>query len=152
MLIENNNNNEEIIDELKKIVKQKGLKYTEQREIVLSILLHAKEHLTAEEVYNEIKKEHKESNIGIATVYRALSFLEEVDLITSITFGTDGKKYESNSKSHHDHLICTECGKIIEFIDDEIEKRQDKIAKKNKFKITRHSMQLYGTCEACQEA
>ena len=54
MLIENNNNNEEIIDELKKIVKQKGLKYTEQREIVLSILLHAKEHLTAEEVYNEI--------------------------------------------------------------------------------------------------
>jgi Fur family ferric uptake transcriptional regulator len=151
MLIENNNNNEEIIDELKKIVKQKGLKYTEQREIVLSILLHAKEHLTAEEVYNEIKKEHKESNIGIATVYRALSFLEEVDLITSITFGTDGKKYESNSKSHHDHLICTECGKIIEFIDDEIEKRQDKIAKKNKFKITSHSMQLYGTCEVCQE-
>ena len=152
MLIENNNNNEEIIDELKKIVKQKGLKYTEQREIVLSILLHAKEHLTAEEVYNEIKKEHRESNIGIATVYRALSFLEEVDLITSITFGTDGKKYESNSKSHHDHLICTECGKIIEFIDDEIEKRQDKIAKKNKFKITSHSMQLYGTCEVCQEA
>ena len=151
MLIENNNNNEEIIDEFKKIVKQKGLKYTEQREIVLSILLHAKEHLTAEEVYNEIKKEHKESNIGIATVYRALSFLEEVDLITSITFGTDGKKYESNSKSHHDHLICTECGKIIEFIDDEIEKRQDKIAKKNKFKITSHSMQLYGTCEVCQE-
>ena len=151
MLIENNNNNEEIIDELKKIVKQKGLKYTEQREIVLSILLHAKEHLTAEEVYNDIKKEHKESNIGIATVYRALSFLEEVDLITSITFGTDGKKYESNSKSHHDHLICTECGKIIEFIDDEIEKRQDKIAKKNKFKITSHSMQLYGTCEVCQE-
>ena len=147
-----NSNNEEIIDELKKIVKQKGLKYTEQREIVLSILLHAKDHLTAEEVYNEIKKEYPESNIGIATVYRALSFLEEVDLITSITFGTDGKKYESNAKSHHDHLICTSCGKIIEFIDDEIEKRQDKIAKKNKFKITSHSMQLYGTCDTCQDS
>ena len=147
----NENSNEEIIDELKKIVKQKGLKYTEQREIVLSVLLDAQDHLTAEEVYNEIKKEHTESNIGIATVYRALSFLEEVDLITSIAFGTDGKKYESNAKSHHDHLICTNCGKIIEFIDDEIEKRQDKIAKKNKFKITSHSMQLYGTCETCQE-
>jgi Fur family transcriptional regulator, ferric uptake regulator len=145
------NSNEEIIDELKKIVKQKGLKYTEQREVVLSVLLDAQDHLTAEEVYNEIKKEHPESNIGIATVYRALSFLEEVDLITSIAFGTDGKKYESNAKSHHDHLICTNCGKIIEFIDDEIEKRQDKIAKKNKFKITSHSMQLYGTCETCQE-
>ena len=147
----NENSNEEIIDELKKIVKQKGLKYTEQREIVLSVLLDAQDHLTAEEVYNEIKKEHTDSNIGIATVYRALSFLEEVDLITSIAFGTDGKKYESNAKSHHDHLICTNCGKIIEFIDDEIEKRQDKIAKKNKFKITSHSMQLYGNCEDCQK-
>lgn len=145
----NENTNEEVIEELKKIVKQKGLKYTEQREVVLSILLHASEHLTAEEVYNEIKKVFPSSNIGIATVYRALSFLEEVDLITSITFGTDGKKYESNSKSHHDHLICTSCGKIIEFIDEEIEKRQDKIAKKNKFKIVSHSMQLYGTCENC---
>jgi Fur family ferric uptake transcriptional regulator len=150
MLVENNN--EEIIDELKKIVKQKGLKYTEQREIVLNILLTAKEHLTAEEVYNQIKKEYPDSNIGIATVYRALSFLEEVDLIASITFGTDGKKYESNAKSHHDHLICTECGKIIEFIDEEIEKRQDKIAKKNNFRITSHSMQLYGTCSECQES
>jgi Fur family ferric uptake transcriptional regulator len=143
-------NSEEVIDELKKIVKQKGLKYTEQREIVLNILIHAEDHLTAEEVYNEIKSENGASNIGIATVYRALSFLEEVDLITSINFGTDGKKYESNAKSHHDHLICTECGKIIEFLDEEIEKRQDRIAKKNKFKITSHSMQLYGLCSDCQ--
>mgnify|MGYP000170243668 FL=1 len=142
-------NNEEIIDELKKIVKQKGLKYTEQREIVLNILINAKDHLSAEEVYNHIKTSYPDNNIGIATVYRALSFLEEVDLITSIAFGTDGKKYESNAKSHHDHLICTACGKIIEFMDNEIEKRQDKIAKKNNFKILSHSMQLYGTCEDC---
>jgi len=143
-------NNNEVIEELKKIVKQKGLKYTEQREIVLNILIHAEDHLTAEEVYNEIKSKYSDSNIGIATVYRALSFLEEVDLITSINFGTDGKKYESNAKSHHDHLICTNCGTIIEFLDDEIEKRQERIAKKNKFKITSHSMQLYGLCEKCQ--
>lgn len=145
------NNYEEIIDELRKIVKQKGLKYTEQREIVLSILLHAKEHLTAEEIYNQIKKDYPSSNVGIATVYRALSFLEEVDLITSITFGTEGKKYESNSKSHHDHLICTQCARIIEFVDEEIEKRQERIAKNNKFKITSHTMQLYGICENCQK-
>lgn len=143
--------NNEVIEELKKIVKQKGLKYTEQREIVLNILLTADEHLTAEDVYNKIKDNYPDSNIGIATVYRALSFLEEVDLITSIAFGTDGKKYESNAKSHHDHLICTSCGKIIEFVDDEIEKRQDRIAKKNNFKITNHSMQLYGECQECQK-
>jgi Fur family transcriptional regulator, ferric uptake regulator len=142
---------EDFIEELKRIVKQKGLKYTEQREIVLSILLQADDHLTAEEIYNKIKEEFPETNVGIATVYRALSFLEEVELIASINFGTDGKKYESNAKSHHDHLICTDCSKIIEFIDDEIEKRQEKVAKANKFKITGHSMQLYGLCEDCQK-
>ncbi len=142
-------NDEQAVEELKKIVKQKGLKYTEQREIVLKILINAVDHLSAEEVYNEIKGQYPESNIGIATVYRALSFLEEVDLIASIAFGSDGKKYESNAKSHHDHLICTSCGKIIEFLDEEIEKRQERVAKKNKFKITSHSMQLYGICETC---
>ena len=142
-------NNEETIEELKKIVKQKGLKYTEQRELVLIILMNADEHLSAEEVYNEIKINYPESNVGIATVYRALGFLEEVTLITSITFGSDGKKYESNAKAHHDHLICTSCGKIVEFVDDEIEKRQERIAKKNNFKITSHSMQLFGTCSDC---
>jgi len=141
---------EDIISELKKIVKQKGLKYTEQREIVLDVLLNASGHLTAEEVYNEVKNSFPDSNIGIATVYRALGFLEEVRLITSITFGTDGKKYESNTKSHHDHLICTSCGKIIEFIDDEIEKKQEKIAKDNGFKITSHVMQLLGECSECR--
>lgn len=144
-------NNEETIEELKRIVKQKGLKYTEQREIVLIILMNADGHLSAEEIYNEIKTKYEDSNVGIATVYRALAFLEEVNLITSLTFGTDGKKYESNAKEHHDHLICTACGKIVEFVDDEIEKRQDRIAKKNKFKITSHSMQLYGTCTDCQD-
>lgn len=144
------NDNEKIIDELKKIVKQKGLKYTEQREIVLKILMHAQEHLTAEEIYNLIKIKEPDSNIGIATVYRALSFLEEVDLIASITFGSEGKKYESNAKAHHDHLICTVCGKIVEFVDEEIEKRQEKIAKQNNFKVTSHSMQLYGVCSNCQ--
>ena len=143
-------NNEETIEELKKIVKQKGLKYTEQREIVLVILMNADGHLSAEEVYNEIKIKYPDSNVGIATVYRALGFLEEVTLITSITFGSDGKKYESNANANHDHLICTSCGKIVEFVDDEIEKRQDRIAKKNNFKITSHSMQLYGTCSDCQ--
>lgn len=146
-----NSDQEKIIEELRRIVKQKGLKYTEQREIILSVLLQADDHLTAEEIYNKIKKDYPDSNVGIATVYRALGFLEEIELIASISFGAEGKKYESNTKSHHDHLICTECGVIVEFVDDEIEKRQEKIAKANKFKITDHSMQLYGVCEKCQK-
>lgn len=141
---------EELKTELKKVVKQRGLKYTEQREIILEVLLNAPGHLSAEDVYNEVKLNHPDSNIGIATVYRALGFLEEVRLITSISFGTDGKKYETNTKSHHDHLICTECGKIVEFMDEEIEKRQEKIAQENGFKVTNHVMQLLGLCSNCK--
>lgn len=141
---------EELKGELKKIVKQRGLKYTEQREIILEVLLNADGHLSAEDVYNEVKLKYPDTNVGIATVYRALSFLEEVHLISSISFGTDGKKFETNTKSHHDHLICTLCGKIIEFMDEDIEKKQIKIANDNGFKITNHVMQLFGQCGDCQ--
>jgi len=141
---------ENIINELKTIIKQKGMKYTEQRAVILQILVNLDDHLNAEEIHNIIQKEHPNQNIGIATIYRTLNFLEDVNLISSISFGSDGKKYEGNLKEHHDHLICTSCGKIVEFLDDAIEKKQEDIAKKNGFTITDHSMQIYGLCQECQ--
>lgn len=143
--------NDNIIDELKDIIKSKGMKYTEQRAIILKILVNLDEHLSAEDIHSIIQKDYPEQNIGIATVYRTLNFLEEVNLISSISFGKDGKKYEGNTDEHHDHLICTSCGKIVEFLDEDIEKRQENIAKKNGFKITDHSMQIYGLCKNCQD-
>ena len=143
--------NNTALEDLKIVLKNKGMKYTEQRAIVLQILLNLDDHLNAEELNDIIKKEYPEQNIGIATIYRTLNFLEEVNLISSISFGKDGKKYESNSKDqHHDHLICTSCGKIVEFFDETIEKRQEEIAVKNGFKITDHTMQIYGLCDVCQ--
>jgi len=141
---------ENIINELKTIIKQRGMKYTEQRAVILQILVSLDDHLNAEEIHGIIQKEHPEQNIGIATIYRTLNFLEEVHLISSISFGSDGKKYEGNIKDHHDHLICTSCDKIIEFLDHDIEKKQEDIASKNGFTITSHSMQIYGLCEKCQ--
>jgi Fur family ferric uptake transcriptional regulator len=141
---------ENIINDLKAIIKQKGMKYTEQRAIILQILVNLDDHLNAEEIHSIIQKEYPEQNIGIATIYRTLNFLEEVNLISSISFGSDGKKYEGNQKEHHDHLICTSCGKIVEFLDDDIEKKQEDIASKNGFTITDHSMQIYGLCKDCQ--
>ena len=138
-------------EELKRVLKEKGMKYTEQRAVILEILFNLDEHLSAEEIHNIIKKEHPEYNIGIATVYRTLNFLEEAELISSISFGSEGKKYEGNKDMHHDHLICTKCGKIVEFFDEQIEKRQEEIARENGFKITDHSMQIYGLCSKCQE-
>ena len=144
--------NNTALEDLKIVLKDKGMKYTEQRAIILQILINLDEHLNAEEVHAIIKKKYPKQNIGIATIYRTLNFLEEVELISSISFGKDGKKYESNNKKqHHDHIICTSCGKIVEFLDDEIEKRQEDVALKNGFKITDHTMQIYGICDSCQD-
>jgi Fur family ferric uptake transcriptional regulator len=144
--------NNSALKDLKIVLKDKGMKYTEQRAIILQILLNLEDHLNAEDVHDIVKKEYPDQNIGIATIYRTLNFLEEVNLISSISFGKDGKKYESRSKDqHHDHLICTRCGKIVEFFDESIEKRQESIAIQNGFKITDHTMQLYGLCKSCQD-
>lgn len=144
-------NENKVLEDLKAVLKKKGMKYTEQRAIILQILLNLDDHLNAEEVHRIVKEKYPEQNIGIATVYRALNFLEEVNLISSISFGKDGKKYEGNvKKEHHDHIICTSCGKIVEFYDEQIEKRQEKVASDNGFKISDHTMQIFGLCEQCK--
>ena len=75
--------------------------------------------------------------------------LEEAEMVTSISFGSQGKKFEFTTKPHHDHMICRRCGTIIEFEDSTIEKRQANIAKEHGFKLTGHMMQLYGVCKEC---
>lgn len=138
------------LKDLKTLLKEKGMKYTEQRAIILQLLLSIDEHLSADELHEIVKEKYKEQNIGIATIYRTLNFLEEVNLISSISFGKDGKRYESkNENEHHDHIICTSCGLIVEFYDDKIEQQQELVASKNGFTITDHTLQLFGICTAC---
>lgn len=143
-------NNNEILEKLKDIIKQKGLKYTKQREIIFETILNHDKHLSAEDIYNIIQEQYPDERIGIATVYRALVFLEESGLISSISLDKDTKKFETNFKEHHDHLICTKCGKIEEFVNDKIEKEQERIANQNGFKLVNHTMYLYGECKDCQ--
>ncbi|OPX26606.1 MAG: transcriptional repressor [Campylobacteraceae bacterium 4484_166] len=141
---------EKLIEQLKQIVKIKGLKYTKQREIVLEVVNKSKKHLTTEEIYNHIKKKGIDQNIGIATVYRSLLFLEEVALISSITLEKGIKKYEINNETHHDHLVCIRCDKIIEFINETIENEQKNIARSYGFELMDHTMYLYGVCKDCK--
>ncbi|NPA73672.1 MAG: transcriptional repressor, partial [Epsilonproteobacteria bacterium] len=139
-----------LINFFKTVLKNKNLKYTLQREVILKILYNNDQHFTPEELYIKIKKEYPNLNIGIATIYRTLNLLEESDIITSISFGQSGKKYEIAIR-HHDHLICDLCGKIIEFEDEEIEKRQEEIAAKYDFLIKSHILQLHGICKECRK-
>lgn len=140
-----------LIEEFKSVLKKNLLKFTRQREIVIQTLYNFPEHFSPEELYMLIKGNHPKLNIGIATIYRTLNLLEDSNIVTSLSFGQAGKKFELANKPHHDHLICKNCGLIIEFEDKEIEKKQEKIADANGFRLTGHIMQLYGICEKCFE-
>ncbi len=138
-----------LLERFKKILRQGGLKYTKQREVLLKTLYHSEIHYTPESLYVEIKHNEPYFNVGIATVYRTLNLLEEAGMVTSISFGAAGKKYELANKPHHDHMICKSCGKIVEFENAIIERQQSLIAKELGFKLTGHLMQLYGICKDC---
>lgn len=141
---------EELLENFKDVIKHNNLKYTKQREALLESLYKNNKHLTPEDIFFDAKKRYPKLNIGIATVYRTLNLLEDAKMVTSISFGAQGKKYELAIKPHHEHLICKNCGKIVEFEDEIIEERQRQIAKKHKFKLASHILQLYGICQDCQ--
>ena len=141
---------EQLLSDFKTLLKKNSLKFTVQREVILETLYNSDIHLTPESLHHLIQEKYPELNTGIATVYRTLSLLEESSVVTSLSFGAQGKKYELGAKEHHDHLICTACGSITEFVDQEIEDRQHKITEELGFKMSDHSMQIYGICKKCQ--
>jgi Fur family ferric uptake transcriptional regulator len=141
---------DELLAEFKNIIRADGLKFTAQREAILQTLYDNPQHFTSENLYMLVKQKHPDLNIGIATVYRTLALLEESGLVSSISLGIQGKKFEIVNKPHHDHLICEKCGKIVEFENEKIEELQHKIAKENGFELTNHLMQLYGVCSECK--
>ncbi|OIP54468.1 MAG: transcriptional repressor [Helicobacteraceae bacterium CG2_30_36_10] len=142
---------EQLLSDFKVLLKKNTLKFTIQREVVLETLYNSDEHLTPESLHRLIQEKFPELSTGIATVYRTLALLEESDMVTSLSFGAQGKKYELGAKMHHDHMICTVCGEITEFVDEEIEERQHSIASALDFKMSDHSMQIYGICANCQK-
>ena len=141
---------EKLLEQFQTLLKENALKFTKQRELVVKFLYENDGHFTPEDIYTQLKQQNPNINIGIATVYRTLTLLESSHISSSISFGVHGKKYELGLKKHHDHIICTKCGDIIEFFDDVIEKRQEEIAKQFNFKMTDHTMKLVGLCENCQ--
>ncbi len=141
---------EQLLSDFRVLLKKNNLKFTIQREMILETLYGSDEHLTPEGLHHLIQEKFPELKTGIATVYRTLALLENSSMVTSLSFGAQGKKYELGAKEHHDHLICTECGTITEFVDEAIEKRQHDITDELGFKMSDHSMQIYGICKNCQ--
>ena len=132
------------IDEL----KSTGLKATLPRLKIMEIFQKgAQRHMTAEDVFRVLLEER--SDIGLATVYRVLTQFEQAGILIRSNFESGKAVYELNEGQHHDHFVCTSCGKVEEFYDAEIEKRQQSIAKSKGWVVHDHSMALYGQCADC---
>ena len=120
----------------------KGVKLTEQRKIIAKIMTEAKDHPDVDELYKRVSK--IDSKISIATVYRTVKLFEESGIVTKHDFKGGKARYEQLLESHHDHLIDIKTGQIIEFVDDEIEKLQKKVAEKYGYELVDHKLELYG--------
>ena len=129
-------------------LEKQGLRSTTQREKILDVFVNAGRHLSAEELYGLIKSAHP--GIGYATVYRTLKLLAEAGLAQERRFDDGFTRYEhTNAEDHHDHLICTRCGTILEFENERIEALQQDVARKNRFHVQNHKLELYGLCNSC---
>ena len=132
-------------------LKKAGLKVTLPRMKILELLEASQtRHQTAEDIYKALLDAGEES--GLATVYRVLTQFESAGLVNRHHFEGGQAVFELNEGKHHDHLVCVKCGKVIEFMDNIIEDRQKKIAEENGFKITEHSLILYGHCKSCKSS
>ncbi len=135
--------------ELKRIIRALNLKVTTQRLAILKTLHEGRRHVTAQELFEKLNKDHPE--IGFATVYRFLRTLTEGHFVTEVRMGGLPARYElTPTGGHHDHLTCVKCGKICEFENRAIESLQEKVANQFGFKLTHHILELYGVCPHCQ--
>ncbi|PLX84078.1 MAG: transcriptional repressor [Desulfuromonas sp.] len=126
----------------------KGLKNTTQRMIILEVFLEQKSHLSTEELY--LKVRGKNPKVGYATVHRTLKLFAECGIAAERHFGDGQGRFELvHGEDHHDHLVCTGCGLILEFENPQIEELQEDVARQHRFTIENHRLELYGLCPAC---
>ena len=141
-------------EKVKDLLREKGLKVTSQRLMVLNILsTHGDEHLTVEEIYDLAKEESPE--IGLATIYRTVQVLLELHVIEKVTFDDGFARYELNGEEtgsghRHHHAICTQCGKVYSLDTDLLDTLEKQVFKSLGFEVTDHEVKLYGLCSACR--
>lgn len=141
-------------EKVKDLLREKGLKVTSQRLMVLNILsAHGDEHLTVEEIYDLAKEESPE--IGLATIYRTVQVLLELHVIEKVTFDDGFARYklngeETGSGHRHHHAICTQCGKVYSLETDLLDTLEKQVFESLGFEVTDHEVKLYGLCSACR--
>ena len=132
-------------DRLARYMEQQGLRSTAQRRLVTEVFFESDGHLSIEDLLALVREQ--DARVGYATVYRTLKLLTDSGVANARHFGDGVSRYEiALENRHHDHLICLDCGKIVEFENNEIERLQDEVAAKHGFSVKRHKLELYATC------
>lgn len=141
---------EKLRNAFKEALRSENLKLTPQREKIFETIANTDEHWEVDDLTYRFHRENE--RISRATVYRTLDILVDYGFARKVDFGEGRYRYEYIAgQKHHDHLICEECGEIIEFVDDVIESRQENVCERFGFKPTKHIFQIYGLCSRCQE-
>jgi len=136
----------EKLEQLRFHIQELGMKNSRQREVISEVFFSSQEHMRVEDIMQRARE--KDPKISQATVYRTMKFLLDCGLAEARHFEDGYTRYEPSDAgdAHHDHLICTRCGKIVEFVDDRIEALQEEVAARYGFHVTSHKMELYGEC------
>ena len=134
--------NKKVTSRIEKLCAENGVKFTHQRKIIADVISNSNDHPDANEVY--LRSNKIDRRISLATVYRTIKLFEEHNVLNRIELGGKRARYEELNEGHHDHLIDVKTGEIIEFVDDEIEKLQKKVAEKYGYKLVDHKLELYG--------
>ncbi len=141
---------EEELKVVEDYMREKGLRWTSQRRLIADAAFSTHDHFSADDLLDMCRK--LDDRVSRATVYRTLGMLEDAGFVEGLDTGDGGRKFEHVlGHEHHDHMVCTNCGTIIEFVDEELEARQEAAAKKFGFQIKTHSLKLFGACKDCRE-
>ena len=139
----------ELMDQFRRHMRDHNLPVTQQREAIAAVLFHSNEHLSVEDIEGVLRS--RGVHVGKATVYRTLDLLDRAGLVVEHDFGEGFKRYEpQGATSHHEHLVCVECGKVVEFTSERIERMKALIAEEHGFRHNHHRLEIYGVCRDCQ--
>jgi Fur family transcriptional regulator, ferric uptake regulator len=136
-----------ILERIDREILAAGGKRSRSRAVVIEGFFRARDHLTIEELTRSVRE--SVPGIGTVTVYRTLKLLERLGYAKELDFGEGARRYESNLSPHHDHLVCRQCGAVIEFKDKEIENLQDLVTRRHGFRPTGHRLEIFGFCRDC---
>ena len=140
-----------LVDErIAAILRQHGYKFTPQRQAVIQVIVSSRDHLTPATMYKKVHQDHP--HIGLVTIYRTLEILAELELICELHAGGICRSYTISTPQHHHHLICSNCGIVIDFTGHNLSELEQSLSEKSRFRIDGHLLEFFGLCQACQKA